>query len=268
MKFYFIEHRNYVSGRYSVLSEVGILPSYLMGLQISNLRKNVLVHFKNKKNKLFLKNSTIKLANIVLRKKIKSLVLFNYEPKLEKFLYWYQQLFAESLGKKGIGLLPVISPAPKDHHSLLQLYLDGPKDKLFYILSGNRDFKNKISTKNFDGKLNYLNNQSLNKIKIAQKNAFIQSLKKKKIAFREFKIGNCDEQTIGELFSYFIIETAIIGKLININPFDQPAVEKVKKATKNELKKNFPKIILERLYFLTIKGLRTSVKSSWLLLSL
>ena len=235
MKFHFIEHRNYISGRYSVLSEVGILPAYLMGLRISNLRKNILVHLNKKKNKFFLKDSAVKLANLVLRKKIKSLILFNYEPKLEKFLYWYQQLIAESLGKKGIGLLPIISTAPKDHHSLLQLYLDGPKDKLFYILSSNRDFKNKISTKNFDEKLNYLNNQSLNKIKNAQKNAFIQSLKKKKIAFREFKIGNCDEQTIGELFSYFIIETAIVGELININPFDQPAVEQVKKAARKDL---------------------------------
>ena len=116
-----------------MLSEFVILPAYLMGLKISNLIKNILVHF-NKKNKLFLKDSAVKLANIILRKKIKSLILFNYEPKLEKFLYWYQQLIAESLGKEGIGLLPVISPAPKDHHSLLQLYLDGPKDKLFYIL--------------------------------------------------------------------------------------------------------------------------------------
>ena len=235
MNFHFIEHRNYISGRYSVLSEVGILPAYLMGLQINNLRKNILVHLNNKKNKFFLKDSAIKLANIVLTKKIKSLILFNYEPKLEKFLYWYQQLMAESLGKKGKGLLPVISPAPKDHHSLLQLYLDGPRDKLFYILSSNLDFNNKVSTKNLDKKFKYLNNQSLNTIKNAQKNAFIQSLKKKNIAFREFKIGNCNEETIGELFSYFIIETALIGKLININPFDQPAVEKVKKATKKEL---------------------------------
>ncbi|MDC3127326.1 glucose-6-phosphate isomerase [Candidatus Pelagibacter bacterium] len=235
MKFYFIEHRSYVSGRYSVLSEVGILPTYLMGLQISNLRKNLLVHLKNKKNKSFLKDSTIKLANIILRKKIKSLILFNYEPKLEKFLYWYQQLIAESLGKKGRGLLPIISPAPKDHHSLLQLYLDGPRDKLFYILSSSQDFKYKIFTKNLGEKFKYLNNLSLNQIKNAQKKAFMQSLKKKKIAFREFKIGHFNEQTIGELFSYFIIETAMIGKLININPFDQPAVEKVKKATKKEL---------------------------------
>ncbi len=235
MKFYFVEHKKYIGGRYSVLSEVGMLPAYLMGLQINNLRKNLLVHLNKKKNKIFLKESTIKLANILMKKKIKSLVLFNYEPKLNKFLYWYQQLLAESLGKKGMGLLPIISKAPKDHHSLLQLYLDGPKDKLFYIFSSNRDSSIKIKTKKLEEKFKYLNNQSLDKIKNAQRNAFIKSLKNKKIPFREFRIGRHNEQTMGELFSYFIIETAVVGKLININPFDQPAVDEVKKATRKEL---------------------------------
>ena len=66
---------------------------------------------------------------------IKNLVFCNYAPKLDKFLYWNQQLIAESLGKKGKGFLPLVSTAPKDHHSLVQLYLDGPKDKIFYIFS-------------------------------------------------------------------------------------------------------------------------------------
>ncbi len=235
MKFHFIEHRKYIGGRYSVLSEVGMLPAYLMGLKISNLRKNILVHLSKRKNKIFLKDSSIKLANIFLKKNIKNLVLLNYEPKLDKFLYWYQQLIAESLGKKEKGLLPIISQGPKDHHSLLQLYLEGPKDKLFYILSSDKDAGIKISSKKLDKKFKYLNNKSLNKIKNAQKNAFIKNLKKKKIPFREFKVSEQNEQTIGELFSYFIIETVLIGKLININPFDQPAVEDVKKDTRKAL---------------------------------
>ena len=67
-----------------------------------------------------------------------NLIFLNYSPKLEKFLFWCQQLIAESLGKKGYGFLPTISNAPKDHHSLLQLYLDGPNDKIFYIFSLDR----------------------------------------------------------------------------------------------------------------------------------
>ena len=235
MNLYFVEHRKYIGGRYSILSEVGMLPAYLMGLQMKNLRKNILIHFTNNKSKIFLRNSTIKLADIILRKKIKNLILFNYVPQLNKFLYWYQQIIGESLGKDGKGFLPTISLAPKDHHSLLQLYLDGPKDKLFYIFSDDQITNNKINSKRLDNKFSYLNKKNLSQIKKAQKKAFIQSLKKKKIPFREFKINNFNEQNLGELFSYFIIETALIGKLINVNPFDQPAVEKVKINTKKEL---------------------------------
>ena len=216
MEIFHIEHKSYIGGRYSVLSEVGMVPAYLMGINILKLRKNLLNHFRAR-NKSYLKDSSTKLASILQRKKLNNLIFFNYVPQLDKFLYWNQQLIAESLGKKGKGFLPVISSAPKDHHSLLQLYLDGPKDKLFYVFSSDT------------------NNKSLNQIKIAQKNAFLKVLKKKRIPFREFKIGDINEQALGELFSYFILETIIVGKLTNINPFDQPAVEEVKVYTKNIL---------------------------------
>ena len=131
---FYIEHNKFIGGRYSVLSEVGILPSYLMGINIFKLRSQIREYLKGK-NKFFLKESSINLANVVFLKKKMNLVFLNYVPELENFLYWCQQLIAESLGKKGKGFFPVISNVPKDHHSLLQLYLDGPKDKLFYIFS-------------------------------------------------------------------------------------------------------------------------------------
>ena len=227
MKLQHIEHKHYIGGRYSVLSEVGMVPAYLMGLNIKKIRKNLLTHLKTK-NKIFLKDSVVKLTNLLVNNKFQNLIFFNYVPQLEKFLYWNQQLIAESLGKKEKGFLPLISNAPKDHHSLLQLYLDGPKDKLFYIFSTERFNDKKIITKNLDKNLDFLNNKSLSQIKIAQKNAFIKVLKRKKIPFREFIIKDFSEQNLGELFSYFILETALIGKLSNINPFDQPAVEQVK----------------------------------------
>ncbi len=234
MKIFHIEHKDYVGGRYSVLSEAGMVPAYLMGLNIFSLRKNLFNHFKGR-NKSFLKDSSTKLANILQSKKLNNLIFFNYVPQLNKFLYWNQQLIAESLGKRGKGFLPIISSAPRDHHSLLQLYLDGPKDKLFYVFSSDIDNKNKINSNILEKKFNFLNNKSLNQIKIAQKNAFLKTLKKKKIPFREFKIGDVSEQVLGELFSYFILETVIVGKLANINPFDQPAVEEVKVYTKKIL---------------------------------
>jgi glucose-6-phosphate isomerase len=229
-----IEHKNYIGGRYSVLSEVGLLPAHLMGVNIFKIRKNILNHL-NSKNKNFLKESVKKLANLLNNNKFKNLIFFNYVPQLNEFLYWSQQLIAESLGKKGKGFLPVISPAPKDHHSLLQIYLDGPRDKIFYIFSIESKYNKKINLKIFEKQISHINNKSLSKIKLAQKNAFLSILKKNKIPFREFKIRNLSEEVLGELFAYFILETSIIGKTININPFDQPAVEQVKTNTKKIL---------------------------------
>jgi len=234
MKLHHIEHKNYIGGRYSILSEVGMVPAYLMGVNIQRFRKNLLNHFKNK-NKKFLKDSSIMLTNLLKSNKFKNLIFFNYIPKLDKFLYWNQQLIAESLGKQGKGFLPLISKAPKDHHSLLQLYLDGPKDKIFYIFSEEKSNNKKIKIKKLDKRINFLCNKSLHQIKNAQKNAFIEALKKNNIPFREFKIRDFSENILGEFFSYFMLETAIIGKLANINPFDQPAVQQVKINTKKLL---------------------------------
>ena len=122
------------------MSEVGLIPAYLMGLDVSKLRSKTTVYLKGKK-KLFLKKSTTIITNLLMYSNIKNLIFLNYSPELEKFLFWCQQLIAESLGKKGNGFLPMISNVPKDHHSLLQLYLDGPRDKIFYIFNSNEKEK-------------------------------------------------------------------------------------------------------------------------------
>tara|TARA_B100000963_G_scaffold193849_1_gene168691 strand:- start:8893 stop:10113 length:1221 start_codon:yes stop_codon:yes gene_type:complete len=230
----YIEHKNYIGGRYSVLSEVGMVPAYLMGLNTVKLRTN-LKRFFYANDKIILKDSSIKLASLIQKSKFTTSVFLNYVPELEKFLYWCQQLLAESLGKKGKGFMPIISNVPKDHHSLLQLYLDGPKDKIFNIFSYNNRHKNNLNTKKVNKDLKYLHNKSLDEIKLSQKEALLSVLKKNRIPFREFKLNKIDESEIGQLFSYFILETVIIGKLININPFDQPAVEQVKIQTKRIL---------------------------------
>ncbi len=231
---FFIEHKNYIGGRYSVLSDVGLVPAYLMGINISKLRKNI---YKYISNNQILKDGSIKLANILIQKKMPNLVFLNYSKNLDKFLFWAQQLIAESLGKKSQGFFPIVSNVPKDHHSLLQLYLDGPKDKLFIIFSIDEKPTKKLSVNKFLNKKSFLNNKSLNQIKLAQKNALSETLKKNKISFREFKLKKDNEETLGQLFSYFILETILIGKLTNINPFDQPAVEQVKVVTKKHLLK-------------------------------
>ena len=229
-----IQHKDYIGGRYSVLSEVGLIPAYLMGININQLRFNLIKYLKGNNHKV-LKDSTIKLSNLLKEKRYTNLIFLNYSPKLEKFLYWCQQLIAESLGKNEKGFLPSISSAPRDHHSLLQLYLDGPKDKIFYIFSDEKKSKKRIFTKQFSKKFVFLNNKTLDTIKESQKNAFLKVLKKKNIPYRDIKIKKFNEKTLGELFSFFILETAIVGNLTNINPFNQPAVEQVKIFTKDLL---------------------------------
>ena len=232
-KIFFIEHKNYIGGRYSVLSEVGMVPAFLMGLNIYAFREKLLTFLYSSQNILI--ESVVKLSKIYNSKKLSSLIFLNYAPELNDFLYWCQQLIAESLGKKSKGLLPVVSPAPRDHHSLLQLYLDGPRDKLFCIFSLNYDKKLITNRGVFDKSFNYAQGKELAKISLAQKNALIKELRNKKIPYREFEINNIDEQTLGGLFSLFILETVLIGKMININPYDQPAVEAVKILTKKYL---------------------------------
>ena len=230
-KFNFLEHKKFIGGRYSVLSEVGMLPAYLMGFKVENFKKNLSKFIYNKKIIL----SSANLINKLKIKNAKILVFFNYVPELNNFLYWSQQLFAESLGKNKKGFIPVISNAPKDHHSLLQLYLDGPKDKVFYIVSSSKRGNLKTKSDFFNDNVQYLRKKKYNNIKDSQKNAFLRVLKNKKIPFREINIQKFNEDTIGKLFLQFIMETIFLGKLININPFDQPAVEEVKVLTKKFL---------------------------------
>ena len=211
--FPFVPHRTNIGGRYSIFSEAGMLPAYLMGLNLNNLKKNLRKFLNNNK---ILSNSRKEILNFK-NNKFKILIFFNYIPELNDFLFWLQQLLAESLGKNKKGFLPVVSPAPKDHHSLLQLYLDGPKDKIFYVF-------------------NFLKKKGFDNLKVAQKNAFVEVLKKNKIPYREINIKKLDEDTLGKLFFLFIIETLALGELMKVNTFDQPAVEQVKVLTKKFLK--------------------------------
>jgi glucose-6-phosphate isomerase len=228
-----IHHNNYIGGRYSVLSEVGMLPAELMGLKASNFRQlNNLI-----KNKRFI-NSLISNVSAILylikNKKFNS-VIINYDEKSKNLFNWYQQLVAESLGKKKKGLLPVISSMPKDNHSTMQLYLDGFKNNFFTFFYSHENNSSKINNDTVLLEQKFLKNKDINQIMFAQKKATEIVFKKKNIPFRSFEIKKRDEKTLGELFCFFILETILIGKTINVNPFDQPAVELIKKETKKIL---------------------------------
>ena len=227
------EHKNYVGGRYSVLSEVGMLPAELMNLNESKFKQfNSLI-----KNKIFVNNLINNVAgtlNLIKSGKYTSIIL-NYDEQSENLFKWYQQLIAESLGKKSKGLLPVVSSMPKDNHSLMQLYLDGPKKSFYTFFNALDNTVIKMNNNNILSSHRYLRNQSIEKIKQSQMLATEKVFKSKKIPFRSFRVLKRDEQSLGKLFCFFILETILLGRALKVNPFDQPSVELIKKETKKIL---------------------------------
>jgi glucose-6-phosphate isomerase len=231
-----IHHNNYIGGRYSVLSEVGMLPAELMGLKASNFRQlNNLI-----KNKRFINSliSNVSSTLYFIKKKKFNSVIINYDERSENLFNWYQQLIAESLGKKKKGLLPIISNMPKDNHSTMQLYLDGFKNNFFTFFYVNEKNSEKIKNNTILSSQYYLKNKNLSQVTLAQKKATENVFKNKNIPFRSFEINKRDEKTLGELFCFFILETILIGQSMNLNPYDQPAVELIKLETKKLLIKN------------------------------
>ena len=229
------EHKNYIGGRYSVLSEVGMLPAELMGLNEKNFKKfNYLI-----KNKRFLENLIINVENIIhyVKKNKKNSIILNYDESSENFFKWYQQLTAESLGKKSKGITPIISSMPKDNHSLLQLYLDGPKNCFFTFFNVTSKTSNKQSNKFILDDKKYLKNKNLSEILEAQEKSTQNIFRKKNIPFRSFNINKKDENTLGELFCFCVLETILLGHALKVNPLDQPSVELIKTETKRLLSK-------------------------------
>ena len=228
-----IHHNNYIGGRYSVLSEVGMLPAELMGLDSKKFRQlNNLIKNRRYLNALI---SNVGSTLYFIKKEKFNSVIINYDKQSENLFNWYQQLIAESLGKKSKGLLPIISSMPKDNHSVMQLYLDGFKKNFFTFFYVDEKNSTKIINKDILSSYNFIKNKSISNIAFAQKKATENIFKKKNIPFRSFEIKKRDEKTLGELFCFFMLETILLSKALKINPYDQPAVESIKKETRSIL---------------------------------
>jgi glucose-6-phosphate isomerase len=206
-----------------------MLPAELLGLNERKFKRlNYLI-----KNKYFL-NQLIYNVNFIFNcvsKGKKNSVILNYDESSNNLFKWYQQLTAESLGKDNKGIFPIISSMPKDNHSLLQLYLDGPKNNFFTFFGIINEKTNKLSNRNLFDKFSILKNKNLNQIIKAQRQATKTVFKRKKIPFRSFEILSKNEGTVGELFAFFVLETILLGRLMDVNPFDQPSVELIKTET-------------------------------------
>ena len=228
-----VHHNNYIGGRYSVLSEVGMLPAEFMGLNPNKFRQfNSLI--KNKKFLNSLISNVSSTLYLIKYKKFNSIII-NYDEKSENLFKWYQQLIAESLGKKKKGLLPIVSNMPKDNHSVMQLYLDGFQNNFFTFFYVHENKSETIKKNKLLSSQIFLKNKKTSDIIYAQKKATESVFMKKNIPFRSFEVNLRNEKTLGELFCFFILETILLGKALNVDPSNQPAVELIKKETKKLL---------------------------------
>jgi glucose-6-phosphate isomerase len=148
---------------------------------------------------------------------------------------WYQQLIAESLGKKGKGFIPMVSTVPKDHHSLLQLYLDGPKNNFFTIFTSGHQKKYKLSNYLIPKSIKYIAKKNLGTVLDAQRKAMENALIINRIPFRTFHFLKKREKELGTIFTFFVLETILLSRFMKLNPFDQPAVETIKQDTRKIL---------------------------------
>jgi len=221
-----LEHNPNIGGRFSILSETGMLPF---------LDKNILTEEASEKYLKLINNfddelSPAKNASIILtcleNKKLHIYCNLIYNYRLKHFSYWFHQLHAESLGKNGKGMTPITSICPKDHHSMMQLYLDGPRDKFFNIFSPpDESFYESFGKEDF---YNIENNTPLDLLK-KQFKSVIEVFNEKQIPNRVINISNHrDPLNLIELFAYFLIETILLGYMMDINPYDQPSVQHIK----------------------------------------
>ena len=229
-----IEHNNFIGGRFSVLSETGMFPAELMGFKSNNFRRlNDIIKDKKVLNSLIINTSAI----LGYSKKNYNSIIINYDPQAKSLFEWYQQLVAESLGKKNKGVLPIISTMPKDNHSVMQYYLDGKKNNFYTFFFSRNSAANqpKIKNSKFLKKTHsYLKGLNANMILEKQYRATEKVFFKKKLPFRSILAFKRDENSIGGLFCYFMLETILLGRALGIDPYNQPAVELIKTETKKQ----------------------------------
>ncbi len=230
-----LDHDPNVGGRYSVLSLVGMLPAMIVGLQPSLVREGaagVLENALNADDPLECPAAVGAAISVGLEQehKVSSSVMLAYSDRLGSLARWYRQLWAESLGKDGKGTTPIYATGPVDQHSQLQLWLDGPSDKMFTVLGGpisqggtaiSGDLAN-------DPKLSFMVGRTMGELMEASRRATAETLAKNGKPVRRITLDQINEKSIGALMMHFMLETILAAGLLHVDPYDQPAVEEGK----------------------------------------
>jgi len=221
-----------IGGRFSIFTAVGLIPAALANLDLQKL----LTGAKSAKTTEAFRFAQIHASEYSRKKNITSLCV--YSNALETFTKWWEQLLAESIGKSNkIGITPQTSIGTNAQHSLLQLWSEGPDDKFFIFLKtkkSNSDLR--ISNPHADFK--FLRGKSMQQILNIEMQTTVKSLVEKKRAMAEIEIDKLDEKNLGHLLQFWMLETYFLGKILQINPFDQPGVERGKILTRKLLAKN------------------------------
>lgn len=227
-----IDHDPRVGGRFSILTNVGLVPAMLMGLDVVAVREGadrVLAPVIAGADPQDVAPAAGAVMQVGLAQEAGAAasVIMAYSDRLERFGQWYRQLWAESLGKDGRGTVPATGIGPVDQHSQLQLYLAGPADKAYTIMSvGSAGAGPRVATD--DPALDYLNGKTMGDLMDAEYRATVATLKANKRPVRTIDIPVLDETAMGALLMHFMLETIIAAHLMGVDPFDQPAVEEGK----------------------------------------
>ncbi|MBL4739571.1 MAG: hypothetical protein JKY12_01165 [Sneathiella sp.] len=236
-----LDHDPNIGGRYSVLSIVGALPALIAGIDMKAVRSGA----QEVLDDALLNPESLPRIGAALHHALHDIcgvnqnVLMPYAKQLEPLTHWFRQLWAESIGKEGLGTTPLNALGPIDQHSQLQLWLDGPSDKFFTLIINNEDDSSPlmdVGLADDDPALDYLRDHRISDVVHAEAAATASTLASRGKFLRCIEIDVLDEKTIGALLMHFMLETIFTCHLFGVNPFDQPAVEDGKRLTKMYLR--------------------------------
>ena len=235
-----LDHEQDIGGRFAIFTNVGLLPAAIAGINIRALRKGANTVLTQLENSVAPEDFAPAIGAAIqygFYQRSRNLsVMFPYSQRLSGFAAWYRQCWAESLGKDGKGTTPLCAMGSTDQHSQLQLYLNGPKDKLFHIITLKREGTgDEIEVPKNRPELAYLQGKTLGDVMAAQQKATFDTLIHNRCPARLIELDTLTEDHFGALIMHFSLEIMFMSFLFEINPFDQPAVEENKKLTQQYL---------------------------------
>jgi glucose-6-phosphate isomerase len=237
-----LDHHTGIGGRFSCLTNVGLLPALARGLDARKIRAGarevvdglISASFPAAFAPAIGAATAVGLAK---ERAIRTLVMMPYNDRLGRFSEWYVQLWAESLGKGGEGTTPVPALGPVDQHSQLQLFMDGPREiavTVVRVASRGQGPALDAEMAKLGGQA-FLGGKTIGDVVDAQSHAIVEALMQAGRPVRTIDIETLDERAMGGLLMHFMIETILAGRLLGLDPFDQPAVELAKTLTRERL---------------------------------